>query len=254
MGKRQQLAYKVNSFGGVVVIPSSLPDTGLAFDEVLQEAISVWRQPGNRTVWLEIPRQKAYLISAAIELGFEFHHCQAEYLMLTYRLIEGSFLPPYATHYAGVGGVVLNEAKELLVVVEQADREDRPNYYKLPGGALQSGEHIVDAAIREVKEETGVNTRFESLVCIRHWHKYRYGKSDLYFVCRLSPLANQITVQPSEIYKCEWMTVTDFLQKESVGVFSKRIVECALQGQGMRAGWLEGYDQDQRMREILLPS
>jgi 8-oxo-dGTP pyrophosphatase MutT (NUDIX family) len=201
---------------------------------------------------LEIPRQKADLISAAVELGFEFHHCQAEYLMLTYRLVAGSFLPPYATHYAGVGGVVLNEAQELLVVVEQADRENRPNYYKLPGGALQPGEHIVAAAIREVQEETGVDTRFESLVCIRHWHQYRYGKSDLYFVCRLSPLASQITVQPSEIYKCEWMAVAEFLEKESVGVFSKRIVECALQGKGLRSGRLEGYDQDPKMRELLL--
>ena len=253
MGTKKEFEYEVNPFGGVIVLPGSFPDTTSAFGEALQKAIEDWRNREYTSIWLEIPKGRANLIPVATDLGFEFHHCQAKYLMLTYRLVKGSFLPPYATHYAGVGGVVINESDELLVVVEQADRENRPNYYKLPGGALLQGEHIVDAAIREVMEETGVATRFESLVCIRHWHNYRYGKSDLYFVCRLSPIDKEIAIQQTEIYKCEWMPVDDFLKNESVGVFSKRIVACAITGKGMVSGWLEGYDKDRATREILLP-
>ena len=46
--------------------------------------------------------------------------------------------------------------------------------YKLPGGALVQGEHLADGVVREVLEETGVRTRFEAVVCLRHWHGYRY--------------------------------------------------------------------------------
>ena len=70
------------------------------------------------------------------------------------RLVEGAFIPGHATHYIGVGGVVINEREELLVVCERHRRTAQP-YYKLPGGALQPGEHLVDAVLREVLEETG---------------------------------------------------------------------------------------------------
>lgn len=248
-----QLTYRVNAFKSVVVSPDSLPESAATFGPALQVALNHWRERALTMVWLEIPSEEASLIPAATALGFTFHHCEPAYLMLTYRLKEDAFIPPYATHYAGVGGVVLNRHRELLVVVEKADRERRPNYYKLPGGALHAGEHIVSAAIREVLEETGVETEFKRLVCIRHWHNYRYGKSDLYFVCRLAPLTEAITRQTSEIYKCLWMPVQEYLDNENVGVFNKRIVECAMLGKGLASGWFEGYDKDPSTREILLP-
>ena len=64
-------------------------------------------------------------------------------------------------------------------------RDNSRPYYKLPGGALHPGEHMVDAVVREVLEETGVHAKFEALVCFRHWHGYRWNKSDIYFICRL---------------------------------------------------------------------
>ena len=72
--------------------------------------------------------------------------------------------------------------------------------YKLPGGALHQGEHLLDGVMREVYEETGVRAKFESLVCLRHWHGYRYGKSDIYFICRLSPLSEEINMQAEEMF------------------------------------------------------
>ena len=56
--------------------------------------------------------------------------------MLTLRLEPDAFIPNFATHYIGAGGVVLNEARELLVICEKAHSHNRPHYYKLPGGAL----------------------------------------------------------------------------------------------------------------------
>ena len=109
---------------------------------------------------------------------------------------------------------------------------------KLPGGALRQGEHLIEAVEREVLEETGVHSRFESVVCFRHWHGYRYGKSDIYFVCRLRPLSSEITMQTEEIQECLWMPVGEFLEEETVSEFNKWIVRAgvASPGYGSRRG------------------
>jgi ADP-ribose pyrophosphatase YjhB (NUDIX family) len=46
---------------------------------------------------------------------------------------------------------------------------------KIPGGAIDSGEDIADAAIREVFEETGVKTEFVTMLSFRHLHNFRFG-------------------------------------------------------------------------------
>jgi 8-oxo-dGTP pyrophosphatase MutT (NUDIX family) len=109
----------------------------------------------------------------------------------------------------------------------------------------------VDAAIREVLEETGVHTQFESLACFRHWHGYRYGKSDIYFVCRLSPLSSEITMQEEEIEECLWMPVDNYLSSEATSIFNRRIVKSALDHPGLVRESLQGFDD--REREFFMP-
>jgi 8-oxo-dGTP pyrophosphatase MutT (NUDIX family) len=161
--------------------------------------------------------------------------------MLVNRIQPDAVVPFHATHYIGAGGLVLNSRQELLVVVERVHRNRQPNYYKLPGGALLPGEHLVAAVVRAVREETGVETRFRELVGFRHWHGYRFGKSDIYFICRLDPLTQEIRIQESEIETCLWMPVSDYLAAESVGIFNKRMVATALGGAGLVSSWFDGY-------------
>ena len=130
---------------------------------------------------------------------------------------------------------MINEREELLVVCERHRRNDQP-YYKLPGGALQPGEHLVDAVLREVLEETGVHASFEALVCFRHWHGYRYGKSDIYFVCRLSPLSQDLTDAGRRDRRMLLDAVTDYFSSDLVSAFNKRIVRAALASPGVVPG------------------
>ncbi|MBN2055948.1 NUDIX hydrolase [bacterium] len=43
-------------------------------------------------------------------------------------------------------------------------RGDYPGYWGLPGGKIEAGEHLDEAACREVWEETGLNCRFVGLL------------------------------------------------------------------------------------------
>ena len=248
------LKSKGNAFGGVVIDPTALPVRAETFAATLAGSLQQWAAQGLKVVWLEIPLEQANLIPVAVDAGFSFHHSSTDCLMLTQQLVPGAFVPPYASHYIGAGGVVLNEQQELLVVWERAHSHNGRRYYKLPGGALHQGEHLVDGVIREVREETGIDTQFETLVCFRHWHGYRYGKSDIYFVCRLSPLTQEITPQEEEIAECLWMPVGEYMANEHVGVFNKRIVQAALDGtHPLVPTWIDGYQTDPAAREIFVP-
>lgn len=248
----QVFDHTTNPFGGIIINPAALPASPEAFEEQMRYSLPIWKEEGNKLVWLETPIEHATLIPIATALGFIFHHSTADYLMMVLRLQPNAFIPAYATHYIGIGGVVLNEKRELLVVVEKYHRMSRPNFYKLPGGALNAGEHLADAAVREVLEETGVRTKFEALVCLRHWHGYRYGKSDIYFVARLSPLTTEIVQDTDEIEDCRWMPVDEYLGHETVHSFNKAIVRAALNSDGLHTTWLEGYD-DPTQREFFMP-
>src|SRR3990170_4447107 len=61
----------------------------------------------------------------------------------------------------GVGGVVLRDARVLLV---QRASEPLAGQWSLPGGAVELGETLEAAVVRELKEETGLVVRVVELV------------------------------------------------------------------------------------------
>jgi 8-oxo-dGTP pyrophosphatase MutT (NUDIX family) len=246
------LVYSVNQFRGAQVDREQLSSDPEEFRVQVEEALQEWQEGDLRLIWLEIPIEKARLIPIATEIGFTFHHANEDSLTLTYRVQTDAFVPTYATHCIGAGGVVLNDRRELLVVNERHRRDLSRPHYKLPGGALLAGEHLADAVVREVLEETGVQAKFESVVCFRHWHGYRWGKSDIYFICRLSPTSETISIQEDEIEECLWMPVEEYLASEFVSVFNKRIVKAAIDTPGFPTTWVEGYADPSRY-EFYMP-
>ena len=246
------LEFTTNPFRGAVVTTTSLPEDPQDFRLRLNDSLEVWRQQDLLTVWLDVPITKSALIPVAVEAGFAFHHSGDEYLLMTYKLEDHSYIPPFASHYIGAGGVVLNDANELLLVCEKYRRPGQPPFYKLPGGALLAGEHLEDAVVREVLEETGVHATFESLVCFRHWHGYRYGKSDIYFVCRLKALSSEISMQAEEIEECLWMPVDQYLGSEETSVFNRSIVKAAVESHGIVPTSIDGIEGPET-REFFMP-
>ncbi len=233
--------HTINRYGGVEIHPSTLLSDPNDFRTQLEAALQRWHQEDLKLVWLEVPIQQAALIPVAVDRGFIFHHSTPEQSTLVYQLVPDAFIPGYASHYVGVGGVVINQQNELLVVAEQYHRQTRPRFYKLPGGMLDPDEHVETAVVREVMEETGVQTRFESLVCFRHWHRARFNKSDIYFIARLTPLSHEITRREGEIAECLWMPVNDYLTLESVSAFNKAIVQAAMGSRGICTTWIDGH-------------
>jgi ADP-ribose pyrophosphatase YjhB (NUDIX family) len=80
---------------------------------------------------------------------------------------------------------VLNGGKILMVRHQTASR----NYWTLPGGGVNGGEELEQAAVREVKEETGLDV---NVVYLLFEEEYEFGKS----YCYLAELKNE-NVEPT---------------------------------------------------------
>lgn len=62
----------------------------------------------------------------------------------------------------GVGVVVLNEPGQVLLV--KRGRPPRAGEWSLPGGLIDLGERLTDAAVREVREECGIEIAVQGFV------------------------------------------------------------------------------------------
>jgi len=75
-------------------------------------------------------------MNAAAKYGFYFHHAKPKenYVLMILWLDEKvpDRMPPYAHHYVGVGGLCINEKREIVLI--QQNRSTNHRLWKLPGG------------------------------------------------------------------------------------------------------------------------
>ena len=76
-----------------------------------------------------------------------------------------------ATEFSA-GGVVVNDAHEIVVIVPVRRSADGSKVLALPKGHPDGGESAVQAALREVREEAGVEAEaVSSLGEVRYWYQ-----------------------------------------------------------------------------------
>ncbi|KAA8537268.1 hypothetical protein F0562_027045 [Nyssa sinensis] len=197
--------------GGVIVEMTTEPMDASVFVSLLRASISHWRRQGKKGVWIKLPIELVNLVEPAVKEGFYYHHAEPKYLMLVHWIPETpNTLPVNATHRVGIGAFVMNIKKEVLVVQEKSGMLRGTGVWKFPTGVVDEGEDICDAAVREVKEETGIDTKFVEILAFRQSHKSFFEKSDLFFMCMLHALSFDIQKQESEIEAAQWMPFEEY--------------------------------------------
>ncbi|XP_007906472.2 nucleoside diphosphate-linked moiety X motif 6 [Callorhinchus milii] len=217
-----------------------------SFQKLLHDSLERWRAEGRVAVWLRVPILQSRFIAAAAAEGFTFHRAEKDCSTLALWLAQGqSRLPPRATHQVGVAGAVLDEANGKVLVVQ--DKNKAKNAWKFPGGLSDPGEDIGETAVREVFEETGVKTEFKSLLSIRQQHNHpgAFGKSDMYIVCRLTPVTFDIDFCQEECVRCEWVDLEELVRSRSTTLITNRVARLLFYG------YREGFEKiDLTVREF----
>jgi len=66
------------------------------------------------------------------------------------------------TPLVGVGVVIINEKKQVVLV--KRGNEPKKGLWTIPGGSVELGEQVSEAAIREVKEECNIDIELNDLL------------------------------------------------------------------------------------------
>ena len=81
-------------------------------------------------------------------------------------------------------------------------------------------EYVPEAASRELLEETGIEAKMSSILCIRQAHRSNADTSDMFFVCKMAPLLENSNKeikwkrQETEIADIQWMSVEDYCNQD----------------------------------------
>ncbi|HWX88205.1 MAG TPA: NUDIX hydrolase [Solirubrobacteraceae bacterium] len=118
--------------------------------------------------------------------------------------------PGAGAREVSAGGVVVHEGK-VLVIVPTRRAADGSHVLGLPKGHLDAGETIVQAATREVREETGVTAELvQELGEVRYWYvrdRIRVAKSVHFFLFRY--VSGDPSDHDEEVLEARWMGLAE---------------------------------------------
>ncbi len=127
--------------------------------------------------------------------------------------LKEDFFSLYTVQKAG-GGLVFNQNKEILAI-------KRMGFWDLPKGKQDEGESILETAMREVKEETGVSDLLSGDFIADTYHTYKTKKGKRILKCsswyRMSSSDKILSPQAEEdIELAVWLKTEELKLKKPV--------------------------------------
>ncbi|WP_010093502.1 NUDIX hydrolase [Ornithinibacillus scapharcae] len=104
-----------------------------------------------------------------------------------------------------VAYVLLFDEKNKKVLMVK-NKGQNSSYYTLPGGAVEYGETLEEAAIREVKEETGLDVKIEGIFTVSEAFFEERGHHTILFTFIGKIIGGEMSISfPEEIEEITWM-------------------------------------------------
>ncbi len=115
------------------------------------------------------------------------------------------------------GGIVFNDQGQVLLIQNAAMRDPSKSYWGFPKGHLEAGEKSAEAAVREVKEETGLEVEIVEKVGDSKYTFEDKGekvfKVVTMFLMKLQ--GGELKAQQSELLDVRWFFPEEALKKLS---------------------------------------
>jgi 8-oxo-dGTP diphosphatase len=149
----------------------------------------------------------------------------------------------------GVGGIVFNCQKQVLMI--QRNQPPAMGFWSIPGGKLEPGESLAEACQREIKEETGLETKVKNIVAVaeRRIEGFHYFIID--FLAILMDETNIFPIAQSDVAKARWISLEHLTNYDLVAGLAEIIMRSYRMHSGNHLAGL--YDVDARGTDYILP-
>jgi ADP-ribose pyrophosphatase YjhB (NUDIX family) len=131
----------------------------------------------------------------------------------------------YSRFTVGVGGLVVADQRVLLV---HRVRPGPTGSWLIPGGYIEQNERVNEAAVREVREETGLETVVEGLVGLRS--RVLEREHSVYIVLLLTPCGGSLRPDGIEVDDVRYFSLREIDETEGITPFSRWLARRAATG------------------------
>lgn len=136
--------------------------------------------------------------------------------------------------HIGIGVILLNP--EGLILIGKREGSHAP-FWSIPGGYLEPGESFETAAIREVKEETGLDIVSPAVLCVvNNLETHKAEGLHVISVCLLAKefSGNLTLMEPDKCSGWQWCDPSDLPEPHFEA--SRKAISCYLEGKFYRQG------------------
>jgi 8-oxo-dGTP diphosphatase len=105
-----------------------------------------------------------------------------------------------------VSGIILKKDKKILLVKEIL--EDKKEHWIFPGGGVDFGETVENAAIREVKEEIGVDVKIKDFLGFKEIIRPQFDYHSIIFFFIAEPI-NNIISKIKQVLDARYFTIEE---------------------------------------------
>lgn len=129
--------------------------------------------------------------------------------------IRGKELPAGAYHRT-VEIFTVNSKNQLLVTLRDPNKDPYPNLWEVTGGSVISGESSLEAAMRELREETGISVSADEMIFLAV-NRGGTALTDIY-LCFCDKEISELTLQKGETVDAKWISFKEFEEMIDAGL------------------------------------
>jgi 8-oxo-dGTP pyrophosphatase MutT (NUDIX family) len=133
--------------------------------------------------------------------------------------LAGALLMDVVTPVPAASVIVLRDAPLEVLLLRRSEKSSFvPNAWVFPGGVAEEGESMVDVAVRETREEAGIDLDPPQLVLTSRWitPKGLPKRFDTYFYLAHIARDVEVTIDAHEITGFTWITPQDALARRDL--------------------------------------
>ena len=217
---REMGKYRYNRYRDLEIDISRLEFTDQeSFLAIIREEFNKWagklahsRERFSAVMWLNVPKSFSRVVSWLLDNPpfFQLHHANTGRIMLVkpHPAADRSSacqIPSYGTHYVKVECVVIEDVTGRVLMVKERIGGMDNDTVKCVSGSAEAGEFFADAAVREVREETGIDGRFVCLIGCGNRMRTRFDRDEIIMGCLLFAPQGQIPhADGSEVMLAGW--------------------------------------------------